>query len=261
MYKPQSNKYFSPFIYCVEVKIDLKKNIHLNAAAYFEEAKKYEKKIEGVEKAIKETLKQIESYAEVKKPLKIERKKIEWFEQFHYFFTSNHCLVISGRNASQNEIIFSKYFNDDDILFHADIHGASLTVLKCKNPSESDLFETAQFAACFSSAWKAGIGAVNVYSARKNQVSKYSHGEYVAKGGFVIKGERKWFKGVKLELQVYFDNGFKIAPGVMKIEKSVKIRPGPVKRFDAMMKIKKKLGINLKDDFSGLLPGDCEIVQ
>ena len=245
----------------MELKIDLKKTIHANAAAYFEEAKKYEKKTEGVKKAINETLKQIENTAEIKKPSKVERKKTEWFEQFHHFFTSNKSLVISGRSASQNEIIFSKYFNDEDIFFHADIHGASLTVLKCTNPNEADLTEAAQFAACFSSAWKAGIGAVNVYSARKNQVSKYSHGEYVAKGGFIIKGERKWFKGMELKLQIYFDNGFKIAPGIMKIEKSIKIRPGSTKRFDAMAKIKKKLGIELKGDFSGLLPGDCEIIQ
>ncbi len=245
----------------MELKIDLKKTIHGNAAVYFEEAKRYEKKIEGVKRAINETLKQIESTAEIKKPSKIERRKTEWFEQFHYFFTSSKCLVISGRSAGQNEIIFSKYFNADDIFFHADIHGASLTVLKCANPSEVDLLEVAQFAACFSSAWKAGIGAVNVYSARKDQVSKYSQGEYVAKGGFVIKGERKWFKGVELKLQVYFDNGFKIVPGIMKIEKSVKIRPGSTRRFDAMVKIRKKLGVELKGDFSGLLPGDCEIIQ
>jgi predicted ribosome quality control (RQC) complex YloA/Tae2 family protein len=245
----------------MELKINLRKNIHENAAAYFEEAKKYEKKIEGVKKAIKDTLKQIEKSPEIKKPERIEKKKTEWFEQFHYFFTSNNCLVISGRSAKQNEIIFSKYFNDEDIFFHADIHGASLTVLKCAKPTDSDILETAQFAACFSSAWKAGIGAINVYSAKKNQVSKYSQGEYVSKGGFVIKGERKWFKSVELKLQVYFKESLKIAPALMKTENSVKIKPGKIKRFDAMTKIKRILKVDLKGDFSGLLPGDCEIVQ
>ena len=244
----------------MELKINLRKNIHGNAATYFEEAKKYEKKTEGVERAIKETLKQIESSKEVKKPERVESKKTEWFEQFHYFFTSNKNIVISGRSAKQNEIIFSKYFKDDDLFFHADIHGASLTLLKSPNPSKEEILEAAQFAACFSSAWKAGIGAVNVYAAKKSQISKYSHGEYVAKGGFIIKGEREWFRGVELKLQVYFDNEFKIAPGLMKIEKSVKIKPGGVKRFDCMNKIKRKLEVNLKGDFSGILPGDCEIV-
>lgn len=63
------------------------------------------------------------------------------------------------------------------------------------------------FNACFSSAWKAGRGNVDVYCVKPEQVSQTANtGEYLSKGSFVIKGERKYFKNVVLKLFITFED-------------------------------------------------------
>lgn len=37
-------------------------------------------------------------------------RKPAWFERFHWFISSENYLVISGRDAQQNELIVKKYF-------------------------------------------------------------------------------------------------------------------------------------------------------
>ncbi len=39
----------------------------------------------------------------------INSRKIFWFEKFYWFITSENYLVISGRDAHQNEMIVKKY--------------------------------------------------------------------------------------------------------------------------------------------------------
>jgi predicted ribosome quality control (RQC) complex YloA/Tae2 family protein len=184
----------------MKIVLDLKKSAQENAAHYYEEAKKLRGKAEGTKEAIvktKEELKVLE--AEPKKPeVKIKRKR-EWYEKFHWFFSNDGFLVIGGRDAKQNESIFSKYFDENDLFMHADIHGAPVVIIKNGlTAPEGTLNEAAQFAANYSNAWKEELAAVDVYAAKREQVGKYSHGEVVAKGGFVIKGERKWFRNVGL---------------------------------------------------------------
>ena len=83
--------------------------------------------------------------------------------------------MIGGRNAQQNDIAFSRYMEDDDLFFHADIQGASAVILKNgKSASEEELQEAAQFAASFSKAWINGNAAVDVYAVEKKQLSKHA---------------------------------------------------------------------------------------
>jgi predicted ribosome quality control (RQC) complex YloA/Tae2 family protein len=37
-------------------------------------------------------------------------RKAAWFERFHWFISSENYLVISGRDAQQNELIVKRYF-------------------------------------------------------------------------------------------------------------------------------------------------------
>jgi len=41
----------------------------------------------------------------------LNQRKVFWFEKFHWFFTSENYLVISGKDAHQNEIIVKKYMD------------------------------------------------------------------------------------------------------------------------------------------------------
>jgi predicted ribosome quality control (RQC) complex YloA/Tae2 family protein len=75
------------------------------------------------------------------------RRKVHWFEKFHWFLTSDNFLVVGGRDAQQNEVVCSpqisclvvfdnfllqivrRYLNANDLYFHADLHGASSVIL------------------------------------------------------------------------------------------------------------------------------------
>ena len=66
--------------------------------------------------------------------------------------------------------------------------------------------EVAQFAACYSSAWKQMLGVVDVYAMRRDQVSKSSQEGYLGRGSFLLKGEREWYRSMRLELVMFVDN-------------------------------------------------------
>jgi hypothetical protein len=63
--------------------------------------------------------------------------------------------------------------------------------------------QVAQFAASYSGAWKSGHFTADVYAAAPEQVSKTPpSGEYVAKGGFIVRGERTWYRDVPLGVAI-----------------------------------------------------------
>ncbi len=213
----------------MKVELDPKKSVEANAAVYYEKAKKYRKKIEGVKKAIEETKRLLEKaeLEHVKKTKLKKRREKEWFEKFHWMFIDGH-LVIGGRDAKSNELLVKKHMEKNDLFFHADVHGASVVIVKNgQELDDSDLEKAAVFAGCFSNAWKAGRGTVDVYCVKPEQVKTAAKaGEYLAKGSFVIEGQRKWFKNVELKLCLSFDGSkLFIAPCEMIKGKKVMIAP------------------------------------
>lgn len=42
-------------------------------------------------------------------------RKVHWFEKFNWFISSENYLVISGRDAQQNELIVKRYMSKDDL--------------------------------------------------------------------------------------------------------------------------------------------------
>ena len=135
-----------------------------------------------------------------------------WYERFRWFHTTDGFLVIGGRNADQNEELVKKYMSRGDRFFHAQAHGAPVTILKATGPSEpakdvefpaSTLQQAATFAVSHSSVWKAGQFAGDAYMVEPDQVSKTPEsGEYIEKGSFVIRGERTYFEDVAVDLAV-----------------------------------------------------------
>ncbi|WIV66424.1 ribosome rescue protein RqcH [Natrialbaceae archaeon AArc-T1-2] len=132
------------------------------------------------------------------------RKSEEWYERFRWVHTSDDFLVIGGRNADQNEELVKKYLEPGDRVFHTQAHGGPVTVLKATDPSEASspdvdipdasLEEAAQFAVSYSSVWKDGRFAGDVYMVDADQVTKTPEsGEYLEKGGFAIRGDRTYF--------------------------------------------------------------------
>jgi len=188
----------------MDVKIFVDKSVNENAAYYYELSKDAKKKIKGAEKAIEETKKEMEKTRKKKKEKAVRvKKEKKWFEKFHWFYTSEGKLAVGGKNAQQNDIVFKKYMEDNDLFFHADIQGGSAVILKEGTAAnEEEILESAQFAASFSNAWRNGNAGVDVYSVKKEQVSKHATGGFIPVGSFAISGERNWYRNTKLGLKI-----------------------------------------------------------
>lgn len=251
----------------MRIKIFIDKSVHENAAYYYELAKEARKKAAGAEKAIEETKKIIEKGEERKagKKVKIKRKK-EWYEAFYYFFTSSGRLAIGGKTAQQNDLIFKKYMEDNDLFFHADIQGGSAVILKNgHSASEEELKEVAQFAASFSNAWKNGNSAVDVYAVKKEQVSKHAHGGYIAAGAFAITGERNWFRNVPLGLRIIVEDAIPKSIPLLhkkKFDKEAMIFPSKSgkEKGETAKYLSHILGLN-KEEIISVLPSGKTIVK
>ncbi len=255
----------------MKLKLSYNKSVHENAAHYYELAKESKEKIAGLEKAMDETRQEIKKAQEEgakKKDVRVKRQK-EWYEKFHFAFTSTGKLMIGGRNAQQNDMIVSKHMDDQDLFFHADIQGGAVVVLKGGNveTSEQELHEAAQFAACFSKAWNNANAAVDVYAVTKNQLTKKVSGGFVPAGAFAIIGERKWFRNARLVVRIGLDSNNKmlVVPQISETKLSNELAVIPSKAGKDKGALAKSLAKRFSvhpDDLLELLPnGKSKTVQ
>ncbi|MEM4753019.1 MAG: ribosome rescue protein RqcH [Sulfolobales archaeon] len=166
-----------------------------------------EDKIRKIGEVIEELLKKKSVLISEKESLSIPPlvKRVDWYDKYHWIITSDGFLAIGGRDSTQNEKLVRKYLNDDDVFLHADISGASAFILKLgdSKPSERSLFEVATLAACYSRGWKEGLGSLDVFWVYGSQVSKKPPaGEYLARGSFMIYGEKNYLRNVELRLAI-----------------------------------------------------------
>ncbi|PIO06111.1 hypothetical protein COT29_02565 [Candidatus Micrarchaeota archaeon CG08_land_8_20_14_0_20_59_11] len=249
-----------------KTKLDARLSAQQNAARYFDEAKKWRSKAEGARKAIAETeskLAKTSDFVEISRPkirLKETREK-KWFEKFHYFTTSGGFLVVAGKDAKSNELLVARHMEPSDLFMHADITGAPATIVKDgQKAGEGDLKEASQFSACYSSAWKNGLHAVDVYAAKPEQVSKQSHGEFVGKGGFMIYGERRWFRNVPLKLVLFAKDGRAFAAPLLSGVSGAVLSPGRKGKKAIAEVLAKRLAVTA-DELMQLVPGDSDLKQ
>ncbi len=222
--------------------IDATMGVEKNADELYKEAKRVQEKKEGALAAIENTRENLEAvkarrdaweaedneddtadsednadgeFEDIdwlsRKSVPIKRNE-QWYERFRWFHTTDGYLVIGGRNADQNEELVKKYMSKGDRFFHAQAHGAPVTILKATGPSEpakdvdfseETLQQAATFAVSHSSVWKAGQFAGDAYMVEPDQVSKTPEsGEYIDKGSFVIRGDRTYFDDVGVDLAV-----------------------------------------------------------
>ena len=192
--------------------LNLRHSTQANAANYYAKAKKAERKLKGIEKAMRETQIRIQELkqARVKETEKvrktpIKRRKKAWYEKFRWFYSSEGFLVIGGRDATTNEILIKKHVEPHDVVLHADIHGAPFVLIKTegKTPPEQTIKESAQFAASYSRGWREGFGAVSVYWIFPQQVSKRPQpGRRLEKGAFMIHGPKNYVRNVPLQVAI-----------------------------------------------------------
>ena len=220
------------------VTVDAGIGVEKNANELYKEAKRIEGKKEGAQAAIEDTREELDAVKKRREQWEADdageddatdetddeptdwlnepsipiRKNEQWYEQFRWFHTSDGYLVIGGRDADDNEKLVQKYLERGDKFFHAQAHGGPVTVLKATGPSESatevefpqsSLDQAAQFAVSYSSVWKDGKFAGDVYMVDPDQVSKTPEsGEYLEKGGFAVRGDRTYFEGTPVGVAV-----------------------------------------------------------
>ena len=196
------------------IDLDLAVSPWVNARQYYDQKKqaavKEQKTMQASSRALKSTEKKITD--DLKKGLKQEKdvlrpsRKQFWFEKFLWFISSDGYLVLGGKDAQQNELLYRRYLKKGDIYVHADLHGASSVIVK-NNPQSPDdpvppstLSQAGALTVCTSSAWdsKAVMAAWWVHA---DQVSKTAPtGEYLTTGGFVVRGKKNFLPPSQLLL-------------------------------------------------------------
>lgn len=255
-----------------------------NAENKYTERNKYKNKLSRLKMAIKTTenklLKKNIEIKENKEKILFEKKKEktilnQWYHKFRWFFTTNNYLVLAGRDSRNNELLIKKHMDDNDVYFHADIHGAPHVILKIPNKehiSDTDKREAAIFAGIFSSAWKSKVFSVDVYSTSPDQVSKTANtGESLSTGAFVIRGKREYFRKLDLTCGVGYDNKLGIISGPYDVIKNkqkfcFKLTPGDERKSIVVAKLKKEFerkGIIITtEEIDTMLPsGDCKLIE
>lgn len=185
-----------------KVEVDLALSAHANARKWYEMKKrqesKQEKTVTAHEKAFKaaERKTRLQILQEKTVSAISHMRKVHWFEKFNWFISSENYLVISGRDAQQNELIVKRYMSKGDLYVHADLHGASSTVIKnhksdCPVPPLT-LNQAGIFTVCHSQAWDSKI-VTSAWWVYPNQVSKTAPtGEYLTVGSFMIRGKKNF---------------------------------------------------------------------
>ena len=203
----------------IEVTIDTNKSPEANGSMYFDNAKELERKAKRTAEVILEKPKKI-------KKQKIIKQKMDWFEKYRWFITSEGEVALGGKDATSNEQIVKKYLKINDRYAHADIHGAPSVVVKNElgnQPSSESMLEASRFSLAYSKAWGARVASGHSFWVDHDKVSKTPNtGEFLAKGAFVIRGKRNWNKNLEVELAI----------GIIEYKNSEKLMGGPLSSFE-----------------------------
>ena len=239
-----------------ELELDAGLSVPQNAQRYYERAKEMARKAGGAIAALRATelLRAGKAAPKKTRTLPMRRRKPRWYERFRWFHSSDGFLVLGGRDAETNEEIYAKYLERRDLALHTDASGAPLTVIKTEGQEVPDatLQEAAQFAVSYSSLWKAGLGSGDCYLVKGDQVTKTpEHGEFIRKGAFVIRGERRYYRDVPLGLALGLSDGVLIGGPVSavrpKADPAVEIEPGELNADDLAKRIYRSFSGRVED--------------
>ncbi|KAF2195740.1 hypothetical protein K469DRAFT_616545 [Zopfia rhizophila CBS 207.26] len=196
------------------IDIDLGLSAWANATEYFDQkrsaASKEERTVQASSKALKSHERKVA--AVLKKGLQQEKevlrpvRKQYWFEKFIYFISSDGYLVLGGKDAPQNEILYRRFLRKGDIYVHADLKGAVPLIIK-NNPTTpnapippSTLSQAGHLSVSTSDAWDSKA-VMSAWWVNSDQVSKTAPtGEYLAPGGFHIQGKKNFLPPAQLIL-------------------------------------------------------------
>jgi predicted ribosome quality control (RQC) complex YloA/Tae2 family protein len=216
------------FLEIVDESIPFESRLPKISSLLFDRAKELERGCQSIRIAKSKLVEQME---DLRRRADLLQKKVavkpqvekEWFERYRWFIGSEGLLCIGGRDASSNSAIIRKHLTDQDLVFHAEVHGSPFFVIKNVPSNDAEqlktsLLEAAQATVSFSRAWKDGLSVADAYWVIPDQVKKGAPtGQFLPKGSFVIQGKRNFVKGVEIRL----------ALGVIILEKKYALMCGP----------------------------------
>ncbi|MEO9363875.1 MAG: NFACT RNA binding domain-containing protein, partial [Nitrososphaera sp.] len=194
--------------------IEVRQNLAKLSSMLFARAKEMERGNASIEEARAKLLAQIEKLrgqtAAIHKKMVVQKQAAkEWYERYRWFVTGDGLLAIGGRDASSNSALVRKHLTEDDIVFHAEVHGSPFFIVKNaaaparEGKLEQSLAQVAQATVSFSRAWKDGLSSADAYWVFPEQIKKGAPtGQFLPKGSFVIEGKRSYVKGVEVRLAI-----------------------------------------------------------
>jgi predicted ribosome quality control (RQC) complex YloA/Tae2 family protein len=127
-----ANEFFDDQTENLMITIDIDLSAQGNIQKYFEIKKKTQEKEERTKGKANEAIKHAEDQARKallktrnEQKLKTAARKPFWFEKFDWFISSENYLIISGKNAQQNEEIVKTYLGKRDIYVHSEMAGSA----------------------------------------------------------------------------------------------------------------------------------------
>jgi predicted ribosome quality control (RQC) complex YloA/Tae2 family protein len=193
-------------------RAEMQPNLAKLSSMLFARAKEMERGNASIEEAQAKLVAQIQKLrsqagAIHKKVVVQKQSSKEWYERYRWFVTGDGLLAIGGRDASSNSALVRKHLTEDDIVFHAEVHGSPFFIVKNgAGPAqagsiEASLQQVAQATVAFSRAWKDGLSSADAYWVTPDQIKKGAPtGQFLPKGSFVIEGKRNYIKGVVVRL-------------------------------------------------------------
>ena len=191
-----------------KIKIDLNSSLPTTASSLFNESKKQKAAIGSIEKLLRKTESELEKVikkGESAKPVSFSQvRKKNWFERYRWFYTTDGVLAVGGRDSSSNSAIIRKHLDKNDKVFHAEISGSPFFLLKDNGAATpASLTEVAHATVCFSKVWKEPMYGSSAYWVNPDQVKKGApSGQSMAKGSFMIEGQRNFVKISTLKMCV-----------------------------------------------------------
>jgi len=193
-----------------KIRIDPDSSLPTIASKLFDESKKQKGAVKSIEKLMKKTEEKLEKTIEKGEIAKgsvgfKEIRKKSWYERYRWFFTSDGVLAVGGRDSSSNSAIIRKYLENNDKVFHAEVHGSPFFLLKTEDEEllPLSLEEVAHATVCFSRAWQISAYGMSSFWVNPDQVKKGAPtGQSMAKGSFMINGTRNFIKVSSLKLAV-----------------------------------------------------------
>lgn len=196
----------------LSIDIDLALSAWANSTEYFDSKKnaasKEERTLLASERALKSHEKKVAE--DLKKGLKQEKevlrpvRKQQWFEKYIYFISSDGYLVLGGKDAQQNEIIYRRYLRKGDVYVHSDLKGSVPMIIK-NNPNTPDapippstLSQAGNLSVCTSEAWDSKA-VMSAWWVLADGVTKTGQtGEFLPPGIFNIKGKKEYLPPAQL---------------------------------------------------------------